>query len=164
MDCRHCAVSLLVLALAAGCAGKGGERTPRPTVRGGEFGVQDCFLRHTAEDFEVLDGRNLIVFTPGRANAYHVQVSPPDDGLRFAEALGFQSTSSQVCGYAGDSLITGNAGGGPERLSVTGVWRLDAAALQGLESRFGKRPAGPPPPPVPGKGAEIEPLEPQPKP
>ena len=163
MPGNQCILSLFVATLVAGCAGNGSERPPRPSVRAGEFGKPACFLRHTVHDFEVLNDRNLIIFAPGRSNAYHVQVSPPDDGLRFAEALAFQSSSSQICGYAGDSLITGGAGGGPGRLTITGVWRLDTAALEGLEGRFGKQTAPGSTAPTPGKGAEIEPLDPQPK-
>ena len=160
MSGRHL-VTASAFALLAACAGRGGDRPPAPAVRGGEFGRPSCFLRDTVHDFEVLDDRDLIVFAPGRANAYHVQVSPPDSGLRFVESLAFWSSGSQICGFAGDSLITGRMGG-PERLSVTGVWVLDQRALEGLENRFGKRHAGMAAP-LPGKGAEIEPLEPPPK-
>ncbi len=105
--------------------------------------------------FEVLDDRNLIVFAPGRSDPYHMQVSPASSGLRHATVLAFEASSAQICGYAGDSLLVEQPGGGLQRLSVIGVYRLDGPALAGLEARFGKaapvRPA-----PQPAAGAEIE--------
>jgi hypothetical protein len=150
---------LLVAAAALGCASSGEQQKPaRPSVRGGEFGTAGCFLRRLVQDFEVLDDRNLIVFAPGRSDAYHVQVSPPDEQLRFTQLLAFESRDSRVCGYAGDSLTIADGAAGPRRLSVIGSYRLDPAALQGLEARFGiaSAPASGPGQPQPGGGAEIE--------
>jgi hypothetical protein len=150
---------LLVAAIAVGCTSSGEQqRPPRPSVRGGEFGTPGCFLRRLVQDFEVLDDRNLIVFAPGRSDAYHVQVSPPDGQLRFAQLLAFESRDSRICGYAGDSLTMADGTAGPRRLSVTGSYRLDPAALQGLEARFGMAaaPARGPAQPQPGEGAAIE--------
>lgn len=148
------AAGLAVLVLAA-CAGSG-EPRPRPTVKAGEFGTPDCFLRRAASDFQVLDDRNVIVFAPGRADAYHVQVSLPLTDLRFADTLAFESRSSRICGYAGDELVVASTGSSLRRASVTGVYRLEPAALDGLLARFGRgRPAAKPEPRA-GEGAEIE--------
>lgn len=125
-------------------------------MRAGEFGTPDCFLRRSAADFRVLDERNLVVFAPGRRDAYHVQVSMPLHDLRFANAVAFESRGSRVCGYAGDALLVQGSGGGPDRASVIGVYRLDGPALEGLLARFGAGPAQPKPEPRPGAGADIE--------
>jgi hypothetical protein len=125
-------------------------------VRAGEFGTPDCFLRRSAGDFRVLDERNLIVFAPGRADAYHVQVSMPLHGMPFANTLAFESRSSRLCGYAGDALLLPGGAGGPDRASVIGVYRLDGPALEGLLARFGAGAAPPKPEPRPGAGADIE--------
>lgn len=145
-----------VLALLAACAAAPpGEAPRRPTVRAGEFGTPDCFLRRLASDFRVLDDRNLVVFAPGRADAYHVQVSLPLQGLRFADAVAFESRNTRICGYAGDELVV-SRGGGPEQASVIGVYRLDRRALEGLLARFGAGPLPAKPAPQPGEGADIE--------
>jgi hypothetical protein len=148
---------LAAVALLPGCAAIGdGDLPVRPSVRAGEFGEASCFLRRTVMDFEVLDDRNLIVFAPGRSEPYHMQVSPGSSGLRHATVLAFEASSAQICGYAGDSLLVEQPGGGLQRLSVIGVYRLDEPALAGLEARFGKAVAPARPAPQPAAGAEIE--------
>ena len=149
--------TLMVIAAACGCVSDTQREIPsRPTVTAGEFGTPDCFLRRTLQDFEVLDDRNLIVFAPGKSEAYHVQISPPATELRFATLLAFESRSSRVCGYAGDGLMLGDSGPGVRRFSITGVYRLDAMALEGLTARFGKGTKAMLATPIPGAGAAIE--------
>ncbi len=151
------ALAWLVLPLLSACAGGGGEEQPaRPFVRAGEFGQADCFLRRTVMDFEVLDDRNLIVFAPSRSDPYHMQVSPASSGLRHATVLAFEASSARICGYAGEALLVEQPGGGLQRLSVIGVYRLDEPALAGLEARFGKAAVPAKPVPQPAAGAEIE--------
>lgn len=157
---RHAGAVVLALVGMAGCSSDATrdaarESTPRPSVAPGEFGEADCFVARSVSNFTTLDDRNLIVFAPGKSNAYHVQVNPPSPQLRYAESLGFESRHSRVCGYAGDELIIA-AGGGPSRMAVTGVFRLDAMALEGLQARFGKAPPASLQQPQPGMGAEIE--------
>jgi hypothetical protein len=143
--------------VAAGCASQAGEARPvRPSVRPGEFGTPDCFVARLARDFVALDDRNLIVFAPGTSDAYHVQVSPSSGDLRFASTLAFESRNTQVCGHAGDRLMMADAGSRGQRLSVTGVYRLDERELDGLRARFGKAAPGETPAPAPGEGAAIE--------
>jgi hypothetical protein len=148
-------VAAALLASACG-TNQGSERPPRPTVRAGEFGAPDCFLRRSVQNFQVLDDRNLIIFAPGKADAYHVQVSPPVVELRFANALAFESRNSRVCGYAGDEVLVGDSGREFSRISVMAVYRLDARALDGLQARFGQAPVPGKPEPQPGEGAELE--------
>jgi hypothetical protein len=143
--------------MAAGCASSGdSERPPRPSVKAGEFGTPGCFLRQSVQNFEVLDDRNLIVFAPRKTDAYHVQVSPSSGELRFTHTLAFESQGSSVCGYGRDGLIVAETGTGPRRLSITSVYRLDAAALDGLRVRFGKQTVPGATTPKAGEGAEIE--------
>jgi hypothetical protein len=145
-----------VLAVS-GCAVQGGEERPqRPFVKPGEFGTPDCFMPRLVRDFTALDDRNLIVFGPGRSEAYHVQVSPPSPDLRFADALAFESRQTRICGYAGDDVVVADGGRRGDRLSVIGVYRLDERALQGLRARFGIGEPATAPRPEPGAGAEIE--------
>lgn len=160
MRVRLAGIAALAL-LLGGCATSDDEfaRRPRPSVAAGEFGEQDCFLWQTLRNFEVLDDHNLIVFAAGEAEAYHVQVSPPATGLRFAGTLAFESRSARVCGHAGDALIVHDSGLGPQRLGVIGVFRLDETALAGLRARFGlgsARPAGGKPQPGPGAALERD--------
>jgi hypothetical protein len=125
-------------------------------VRAGEFGTADCFDRMRADNFEILDSRNLIVFAPGRADAYHVQVAGPATELRFASMIGFRSNGSRICGYAGDMLAVGGFGSAPELLPIMAVYRLDEVALAGLRGRFGRQPPRDKTEPQPGPGPALE--------
>ncbi len=150
-------VWMAVAMVTGGCASHAdGERRPRPSVKGGEFGTAACFPRHSIHDFKILDDRNLIIFAPGKSDAYHVQVSPPAAELRFADALGFESHNSRICGIAGDELIIPDAVARRSYRSVTGVYRLDAPALEGLQGRFGPGPVPGKQTPQQGEGAAIE--------
>jgi hypothetical protein len=159
---RHAAagggtIRLLVLASwLAGCAAPQTDtRAPRPTVKPGEFGSSACFFARQAQDFRVLDDRNVIVFAPTKSQAYHVQISPSATALRFANRMAFVSRNTQICGYAGDDLLLAE-GPGERRYSVTGVYRLDEASLEALRARFGQAPPPAAAEPEPSEGAEIE--------
>lgn len=132
------AISLALTLAVAGCAAGVRGAPARPTVKPGEFGKADCFYRRQAEDFEVLDDSNFVLYAPGRRDAYHVHISPPSPELRSADALAFRSNNSQVCGHAGDRLFLDEAGG-TGRYSITGVYRLDETARDALLARFGRK-------------------------
>lgn len=69
------------------------------------------------------NSRNLVIFAPGKTDAYHGQVSPPSGQLRPARVRAIQSASSGICGDGGDDLIMADGGVSPQRLAVTGNWR-----------------------------------------
>jgi hypothetical protein len=149
-------VGLLIVLSAVGCSATDATtRAPKPSVKAGEFGAADCFYSRQAQDFKVLDDHNLIVFAPSRTSAYHVVISPPSSELRFANAMGFESRNTRICGYAGDRLLLAD-GPGARPYAVMGVYRLDEAALQGLSTRFGVGEAPVQTEPQPADGADIE--------
>jgi hypothetical protein len=131
------------------------ERRARPSVKPGEFGESGCFFARQAQNFQALDDRNLIVLAPSESQAYHLQISPPAFGLRFANGLAFVSNKIQLCGYPGDALLL-DEGGGQRRFSITGVWRLNEDSLQALRARFGHGDAPKPIAPAPPEGASVE--------
>ena len=150
------ALPAAVLIAAGGCGmPESTTRAPRPSVKPGEFGVAGCFFARQAQDFQVLDDRNLIVFAPSKSNPYHITISPPSPELRWANGLAFESRNTQVCGYAGDHVLLAD-GPGPRRYSVIAVHRLDEDALHGLQARFGVGSAPQQAEPEPAEGAEIE--------
>ncbi|MBM4196461.1 MAG: hypothetical protein FJ197_05075 [Gammaproteobacteria bacterium] len=154
---RGCAIVLAIAAALAGCSNSDGRLAkPRPSVRAGEFGAADCFWNSSVSGFEVLDGRNLIVFASGRADAYHVQVGPGAQDLRFTSTLGFRSRGSRICGQAGEALVTQSFGSRGEELPIIGVYRLDEAAVGGLRQRFGRGDPPDSPEPQPGTGPDID--------
>lgn len=141
----------LVLTVGA-CTGADQARQPSG-VDAPPIGQSACFYGRQVQGFRVLDRSSLIVFAPTQRHAYRVEISPPTAELRFVDTIGFESSSSQVCGRAGDRLLLGTSS--IHRYPVIDVQRLTAAQLEahgpdgeasGLE-------------PEPGIEADIEPLE-----
>ncbi len=156
MNQRYRRLLAPALGVLGACAGEqGAERPARPYVRAGEFGEAACFLHRTILDTELLDERNLIVFAPGRADPYHVQVSPATAELRHPLTLAFASPTAQVCGHAGETLLARRVDGSIQQLPILGVYRLDEAALAGLRDRFMPAPVRPATQPRAGSGAKI---------
>jgi hypothetical protein len=113
-------------------------------------GEPGCFFAGDVQDFRAIDRSTLLVFAPGRRNAFRVTVSPPSFRLRNANAVAFVG-SSRICGQAGERLVV-DGGIDRESLAVVDVRRLDGAALEAaLAPRGSTVPA-----PRPGPGAGIE--------
>jgi hypothetical protein len=146
---------IVLLIAASGCASQGtARRTTRPTVTAGEFGTPGCFYVDLVRDFEILDDSNLIVYAPGKPDAYHVHYSPPNWELGLIETIGFDSLGSQVCGYASDRMVH-NDSAGLTRYAINGVYRLEPMALTALRTRFGLGKNAKKPVPQPADGATI---------
>lgn len=101
------------------------ERTTSP--------ASDCFSVTRADDFRLLDERNLIVSTIG-TRAYHVELSHGCFGLRGSNAIALRSRTDQICGFAGDMVIVD--GGIPEQCSVLSVRSLEEDEVQILVDQF----------------------------
>lgn len=148
---------LLLAAALGGCAGQGASGDGMRKADAELAGQQACFYRRQVQDFRALDRTSLVVFAPTRRNAYLVQVSPPSNDLRFADALAFESRSNQVCGRAGDALLLG--AGTLRRYSVVDVRRLEPGQLDTVLASYGKGDAAAPMEPQSDTAADIEPVE-----
>lgn len=96
-----------------------------------------CVFARTILDWRALDSRNLVVWAPGRKDAYHVKLSFPLHDLKTHEnvAIVDHNGDGRICGYGMDQVVTV---GGPqaERATIMGMERLDEAGLASLSEEY----------------------------
>jgi len=104
--------TLLVLPLVAlaGCAttsqesaqdGKGNAYQARKMLR-----TSDCMFQSTINGFNALDDRYVILYGPGRNQAYLAELTPGCFDIKSTTALGAVDgdNNGQICGYGRDAL------------------------------------------------------------
>jgi Family of unknown function (DUF6491) len=96
-----------------------------------------CVFSSTIQDFRGLDHSKLVVWSPGRRNAYLVELSMPLTNLKFAQRLAVidRDHNGQLCGYGMDRIVVDT--GFREASTVMGVRRLDEAGIEALEQQYG---------------------------
>ena len=89
--------AMLLCFACAGCtpsapreAARVADADDAPTVGRGAR----CFRVSTIDNWRVIDERQLVVYGPGRGEAWHLQLFAPCQGLRFTETLGFSGASA----------------------------------------------------------------------
>ena len=97
-----------------------------------------CIFSRSIQDFRALDRNKLVVWAPGRRNAYLVELSMPLSDLKFAHeiALVDRNHDGRLCSYGMDRIVVGN-GALREPSTISGVTRLDNARLAQLETQYG---------------------------
>jgi len=154
-------VCFVVTCIASGCSATGTDAAQEPRRARvaipppSDTGVPGCFPVSLAMDFRVLDRSNLIVYAPDERNAYHVQVGPPSQELRYAESLTFRAPTGRICGLAGERVIIGGLPGSPSGPELS-VWAVSLLSTESLELLRAGSGVPPPAEPRPGPGAEIE--------
>jgi hypothetical protein len=114
-----------------------------------------CFYARQANDFDVLDKQNFIVYAPTKSKAYRVRIARPSNELRFAEGIAFEGRDGRVCGHAGETVALRRGRGG-QRYSITDVWRLDEAQVEQLIDQYKSPADGQKLEPQDTEGADIE--------
>lgn len=109
----------------------------------------ECITLSRVREYQLLDSRNLVVFAPDRANAFHVVLATPCPGLRLGAGLRLHGDRGRLCGFPGERVASSLPGldTGRERESgcrVSAVRALDPAGLQELLVRFGRGEEGEP--------------------
>ena len=134
------ATSLAGVLLAA-CATGPGRPAMEPPVRGSA-----CVFESTISSFQPLDATRLIIYGPGRRNAYLAGVSAGCFDLqhRWALALVDSDRNGQVCGFGRDRVAYRDAGRIQECL-ILGLERLSPERLDALELKHGLRKPDEPP-------------------
>ena len=65
-----------------------------------------AFACRLIDNWRVIDDRQLVVYGPGRGEAWHLQLFAPCQGLRFTETLGFRASGTDwICGDPGDAVL-----------------------------------------------------------
>lgn len=93
----------------AGCTFMAGEAEPpyRPS-RLPETTLECIFIR-SIEDWKAIDAYRLVIYAPGRRNAYLVELNSYCPDLRFADSIALDSgLDGQLCGFGGDAILVGN--------------------------------------------------------
>lgn len=101
-----------------------------------------CIFFSKLYDWTPINNTNLILWA-SRTQSYHVQLTPPCQGLRFANGVGFSSrsgSSRRLCTM--DAVIVDNGPGIPERCLIQEMIELDETSLKALLAQAPGRPEG----------------------
>lgn len=103
-----------------------------------------CIFFSRLYDWTPINNTNLILWA-SRTQSYHLRLTPPCQGLRFATGVGFFSrsgSSRRLCTL--DSVVVDNGPGIPERCQIQDMIELDDASLKALLAQAPGRPEGRP--------------------
>jgi hypothetical protein len=103
-----------------------------PPLRG-----NDCVFFRSVYDWKELDANNLVIWAPGRRDAYHVYLMIPLYDLKFSVQLAFvdKDRDGQLCGFSSDQIAVVDRNF-PQQSSITAMKKLDAAGIAELEERY----------------------------
>ena len=126
------AVAAAVVALLLGS-------TPVPAAESQAAKQDDnsCLFAGTINDWRGLDSRNLVIWAPNGHVAYHVTLGFALTDLKSTETLGVidNNGDGRLCGYGMDQLVI-TSGPYPEKSTITGMTKLDDAALAELGDKY----------------------------
>ncbi|MEQ1581276.1 MAG: DUF6491 family protein [Steroidobacteraceae bacterium] len=96
-----------------------------------------CVFAGTINDWRGLDSRNLVIWAPNNHVAYHVTLGFALTDLKSTETLGIVDGNGdgRLCGYGMDQLVI-TGGAYPEKSTITGMTKLDDAALAELGEKY----------------------------
>jgi hypothetical protein len=97
----------------------------------------DCIFISTVGNYRVLDDRNLVIWAPGRRDAYHVQLNSPLFSLNssFQMAMIDKDHDGRLCGFSTDRIGVRDFGH-PESASIRSMSKLDKAGIIELEQKY----------------------------
>jgi hypothetical protein len=100
-----------------------------------------CIFFARLYDWTPINETNMILWA-SRTQSYHLQLTPPCHGLRFATGVGFfsRSGSRRLCTM--DSVVVDNGPGIPERCLIQEMIELDETSLKALLAQAPGRPEG----------------------
>jgi hypothetical protein len=97
----------------------------------------ECVFFSTTYDWRALNELNMVLWAPNKHQAYHVGLTQPVAGLRFANALAFIDGNGDrlFCSYGGDAIATDKVGV-LEKSSIHFIKQLDADDIANLEKQY----------------------------
>ncbi|MGH8177369.1 MAG: DUF6491 family protein [Steroidobacter sp.] len=121
---------LLISALTA-CAGANADQ---------RASSNECVFARSITDFKPLDRNHLVIWSPGRRNAYLVELAMPLPELRFAHRLAVvdRNRDGRLCGYGMDRIIVGDSSF-QHPATIAGMTRLDEGRIAALEAQYDVR-------------------------
>jgi hypothetical protein len=117
-------------AVLAGCASTGAAAKPRDPI------YKDCLFRQTVDDWSPLDQEHLIIFGPGRQDAFLARIAFPNPDLTFniAVAIVDDDRNGMICGGATDGLVFGPRSAVPGKNNLVSMQKIDKATADHLLS------------------------------
>ena len=122
--------ALLLWIVCAGCAPQHAREQAQPVEDEAPAAPRAarCFRVADVYNWRVIDDRQLIVYAPGRRDAWHLRLFATCTGLRFTEVLAFRAAGTdRICGDPGDEIAwRGN------RCSIAAVRAVSPAEVKAL--------------------------------
>ena len=127
--------SLMVLAALAACASAHATTTSESRAD-----KDACLFVRSIHDFRPLDRTNLIIWAPGRRDAYLVELGFPLPELKFAHRLAVvdRNHDGMLCGFGMDRIVVPDSFGN-QHATIRSMTRLDDAGLAELETKYNVR-------------------------
>lgn len=129
---------VLITALAAGIVGVAhagaAVNADKPNVaKNGNA----CVFINTVGNYQSLDKDKLVIWAPGRRDAYLVELSMPLFGMKgsWQMAMIDHDRDGRLCGFSSDRIGIRDFGY-PESASIKSMTRLDDAAIAALEKQY----------------------------
>jgi len=97
----------------------------------------ECIFISTVGNYRVLDDRNLVIWAPGRRDAYHVELNFPLFSLNssFQMAMIDKDHDGRLCGFSMDRIGVRDFGH-PESATIRSMTKLDKAGIVELEQKY----------------------------
>jgi len=126
----------LLAALVTGAVLAACKATPADDSSAGRASA-DCLFFRTVYDWQPLDDTNLVIWAPSRNQMYHVKLTMPLIGLRFAHTIAFVDADRdmRLCAFGRDSLSYRD-GSMSQRSTIFSMDRLEPPAVAALEEKY----------------------------
>jgi hypothetical protein len=126
----------LIAALLAGIVG-----TANAAANADKAGVNkngnECLFISTINNYQALDDHNIVIWGPGRRDAYLVELTMPLFGLKGAWKMATidHDHDGRLCGFSMDRIGVRDIGP-PESATIRSMTKLDDAGIAALEEQY----------------------------
>ena len=118
----------LLVALVSGCAATTAPGQQASKTADGR--ATECFRISNVDNWRVIDRQQLIVYGPGRNDAWLLKLFASCEGLNFTEVLAFRARGSNlICGDPGDEILFRE-----QRCSISSVRAITPAEAEMLRN------------------------------
>lgn len=127
----------LLAALLAGFIGTAHAATSKQDTGVTAQKGSECVFIRTVGNYQVIDRDKVVIWAPGRRDAYLARLSMPLFGLKSSWQMAMidHDMDGQLCGFSSDRIGVRDVGH-PESASIVSMIRLDAAGLAELEQQY----------------------------
>lgn len=129
---RTCLSTSGVAVLLAACISPGGTDQAgagkEPAMARPSTAREECIFGSVVNDWTPIDDERLLIYGPGRRQAYIARLMSPTPDLRSAinMAIVDGDRDGRICGFSSDSVVFENAAM-PIRNNIRSLWRIEKA-------------------------------------